>query len=297
MKGKKNISAAFLSIAAVSISLSMITGCSQENIFSDVGNILVSDIETTGKKAAVAGENDVKEEENYKELTLSKETKHFLIQYGEKEKPYINEFAIAVEKSYQDLYSIYHIDVKEQIKINIYSSLKELHRVIGGSGTDQWLTGRMFNHTIWMSSPIGGSGNYSYETQLYDIPKHELTHIFVQSMSGSERSHITRWFDEAIALHHGRILSQQLVDSGIKSKLKANEIPSFEDMETYYDAFLRDMGYVFAATIGDFLVETYGYNKIKTFIQNPTDYEGAFGVTKNELWEKWVGYLKEKYKS
>jgi hypothetical protein len=83
----------------------------------------------------------------------------------------------------------------------------------------------------------------------------------------------------------------------IKKGLENNTIPTFDDLDTREDfqAFFKKDGYQYSYTIVEAIVNIFGYDKLRNLVKTPDKIVDVFGITKNELQNKWIEYIRNNY--
>ena len=73
-----------------------------------------------------------------------------------------------------------------------------------------------------------------------------------------------------------------------------NNLPSLQEL-TYADtvSFGELGGYGISASIIDFLVEIYGFAKLKEFIIEPKNIQNIYKMSEKDLEISWLNYLKQ----
>lgn len=106
-----------------------------------------------------------------------------------------------------------------------------------------------------------------------------------------------RWLNEGIASFEAKDNNENWIRKTVKSGLDTAELPSFDDLATGndFETFFKRGGYQYSYTIVEFIISKFGYEKLIEFIKEPTEFEGVFGVTKEQLQDQWVNYIKDNY--
>lgn len=127
---------------------------------------------------------------------------------------------------------------------------------------------------------------------------HEFTHVVINKLAKSDTwpLDIPRWINEGMACYEGGSPGpESYMKSEMISRVLSDEIPSMEEMSSYGPDFVINGGYYFTLAAGEFLVDKYGFEKVRQFVLAPDDYKGAFGISEQELWNEFTEYLNYKY--
>ncbi len=82
----------------------------------------------------------------------------------------------------------------------------------------------------------------------------------------------------------------------LKNRVRAGNIPTFEELSTRdFTSFLQINGYEFSQEFVSFAVDECGYEVLSRMAGYPDDYDKAFGVSKEEVWQRWMLYLITNY--
>jgi hypothetical protein len=151
----------------------------------------------------------------------------------------------------------------EKIDIDIYDSKEEM-RQDGRSRS---------RYASWIAGIYDGKVRVISEKEdeepesLYIILTHEIIHLSVSEISNG---HCPYWLDEGLAVY----VSQDLPDeylSKLKEALKRDKILPFEVLENPLTADteegIRQLAYAEVANLTEYLIETYGWDKVKSIIQ------------------------------
>ncbi len=102
---------------------------------------------------------------------------------------------------------------------------------------------------------------------------------------------LPNWLNEGYAYYE----ADQLTDNqrkSIQSSLLNKTIPSWNELKEANTVQFGDMGgYGFSVTIIEFLVQTYGFDKLRQFILEPENVEKIYGVMELDLENMWLDYL------
>lgn len=150
----------------------------------------------------------------------------------------------------------------EKVHIDIYSSMEEM-RQEGRSKSRyaSWIAG-IYDGKIRLISEKEDKEPES----LYIILTHEITHLAIYDISQGSCPY---WLDEGMAVY----LSQELPDEYItqlKKAVQSEKILPLEVLENSLPANttenIRQLAYAEVLSITEYLIETYGWDKVKSII-------------------------------
>jgi len=188
------------------------------------------------------------------------------------------------------------------VDVLIYPDIESFHAAIGNTDTSSaadYTAAAAIGNTIYLTSPLNSGPVMTYEHLVTGSCAHELTHVIVNYMAKSDTwpLNIPRWINEGMACYEGGSpgAPESYMTSEMINRVLSDTIPSMEEMSSYGPDFTINGGYYFTLAAGKFLVENYGFEKVKQFILTPNDYEAAFGKTAQELWNEFTEYLNYNY--
>ena len=149
-----------------------------------------------------------------------------------------------------------------KVKIEIYPDLKAYHAAVGRPDAPDWSVGSVSGFGIKMVSPLNSGGVHTYEAML-QIITHEFTHVVERTLNPNMGTSL-RWLWEGTATYEAKQING--VSNTVKSKIQSNSIPSLKQLEGSSTEFGNLGGYQFSYTIAEYIIKTYGYNKLRALI-------------------------------
>lgn len=225
-------------------------------------------------------------------LDLYKESKHFIVHYTDADKACIDKVSEVLESSYNRITTTYNKKLDEKLTVEIYSEHKELRIALGFPNAPEWIRGGIGVGKILIASPLNPPPGSNYNN-VVNTAVHEFVHKVIDKIN----PYTPRWLNEGIASFEAKDNSENWIRKTVKSGLDADEIPTFDDLDTGsdFETFFKRNGYQFSYTMIEFIISEYGYEKLIEFIKSPTDFEGVFEVSKDQLHGQWVRYIKYNY--
>ncbi|MCJ7801475.1 MAG: hypothetical protein MUP82_03855, partial [Candidatus Marinimicrobia bacterium] len=158
-----------------------------------------------------------------------------------------------------------------------------------------WVVGADSKKELKMVSPLNPGPAHSYESLMQAIV-HEFAHTVVLNIREQGLIGIPNWLNEGYAYYEANQLTETQRQI-IHSELQKNSIPSWEQIIQANTSEFGDMGgYGLSASIIEFLVESYGFDKLKLYIIRPEDVKKIYSVSEKELEILWLEYLKKSIK-
>lgn len=220
-------------------------------------------------------------------MTLQKETEHFLLYSCKTEASYVEALSAALESFFEVCCDKLGYPASGRIMVRIYPSLKELHEAIGFPNAPDHLIAAGRIDGIHMASPahMGAASIISPER----VVQHELVHV----MTGNRYGPRPAWLTEGVASFMAGDISD--VKGQIAHRVRTDTIPSLVDLNTSYESFMASLGYPFSYTVIDYIVSTYGFDKLIALLEQPDDFSGVFGMDRDGFQDKWHAFVLANY--
>lgn len=208
----------------------------------------------------------------------------------DKDKEALNDLEKTLNKNFLELTDIMQTSFVAKIAVIIYPDIKEFHKAINIENAPDWVVGAAGKNELKMVSPLNPGNVHSYESLIKSIV-HELCHSVVINMREQGQVGLPKWLDEGFAFYYAKQLTEE-IKKDILSGTKQSEIPSWEFLNNVgMVKFGDNNGYVFSASIVEFLINNYGYDSIRKLILQPNDFKNIFGLPEFELEKNWRIYL------
>lgn len=194
-----------------------------------------------------------------------------------------------LNKNFLELTSIMETNFADKIAVIIYPDIKEFHKAINFEDAPDWVVGAARKNELKMVSPLNPGRVHDYGSLIKSIV-HELCHAVVINMQEQGQAGLPKWLDEGFAFYYAKQFTKENRDL-LKAANQA-DIPTWESLNNSTTAEFGDLnGYIFSASIVDFLISNYSYDSIRKLILQPNDYQTIFGSSELELERKYRAYL------
>lgn len=271
-----------LVITAAIVLVLLLTACNQTS--DTPATINSSPVSTTSSAPAVTITSN---SDGIEIATLL--TAHFDISSYDSDSTYLIELGNTLEDSYLRITTDLRTELSEKLPIYIYSDPASFHVAIGRPDASDYTVGTAGDGTIKMVSPIN-SRTHSYEEML-KVAVHEFAHIVVSQINPDYIS-IPIWLNEGVATYEAHQEPKQL---GV-SKYPTLKYPTLDELSAYDQSFSDLDGYSYSYTLVSFLVDEYGWEKIRALIDSYSDIEAILGVPENEFHALWTIYADQNFK-
>lgn len=235
---------------------------------------------------------NVSREKDYK-LNLKKETQHFIINYTEFDNRCIDKVCEVLENSYDRITNNFNQQLHEKLLIEIHPDHNQLHIALGFPNAPSWVRGGLGIGKIVIASPLNPPPDSQFDNVL-NTAVHEFVHIIVNKINDNT----PRWLNEGIACYEAKDNNENWIIRTVKNGLVNNDLPTFKDLDTGedFETFFNLNGYQYSYTIVESIIKLFGYNELCQLIKSPNSFVEIFGITEDELQDKWSDYIKENYR-
>ncbi|MEB8345134.1 peptidase MA family metallohydrolase [Flavobacteriaceae bacterium KMM 6898] len=230
--------------------------------------------------------------ENTSSLNLEFASEHFNFYSKEENVKVLENLSETLESNYSRITKDMQTSFNSKIDVFIYPDLKAFHSAISYPDAPDWVVGAASKNELKMVSPLKPGSVHTYESLMKAIV-HELAHTVVLNFRKQGLVGLPNWLNEGYAYYEAKQLTESQREI-IHSNLLKNAIPSWNELEKANTTQFGDMGgYVISTTIIEFLVESYGRDKLKQYIIEPESVEKIYNISKEGLENLWLQHLKQ----
>jgi len=230
--------------------------------------------------------------QNNDSLNLAKESRHFDFYSTNGDIKVLDSLAITLENNYSRITNHLGIQTDKKINVKVFPNVKAFHAAINLPDAPDWVVGTWYADGIMMVSPLNPGSSHTYES-LMQVIVHEFVHMAVYFALGEKMTELPKWLSEGYAQYEAGQVNEYIRKS-VKSGLLEKAPPTWTQLDTAsYIEFGNMNGYGLSVTIVEFLVVTYGIDKLVLLIKEPENIEIIYGLPKDTLEKQWIHYLKE----
>ena len=230
--------------------------------------------------------------ENTSSLNLEFESKHFNFYSKKADASVLENLSKSLENNYLKITENMKTSFESKIDVFIYPNIKSFHSAINVPDAPDWVVGAASKNELKMVSPLNPGTQHTYESLMKAIV-HELTHTIVLNFRKQGLVGLPNWLNEGYAYYEANQLNEAQREL-VLSQLLDNKIPSWSELEKANNYQFGDMnGYPISATIIEYLVESYGLDKLKQFIIRPENVKNIYNLSKEDLEVLWFKNLKQ----
>lgn len=220
-------------------------------------------------------------------LAQNYKTEHFLFYSTERDCGVLNELAGTLEKDYSRITADLACSPPNRTEVRVYPDIDTFHRAVGSPDAPDWAIACVKSGKIHMVTP-GNPGPVHNYTSVVNSVNHEFTHIVER---GLNPGHLPTWLNEGVALYEGKNAGDYY--QTISEDIAANRVPSLEALGTR-ESFSANKGEEWSAAMVEFIVDRFGREKLVQLIRNPENTMEALGLSQEELYTRWISYVKDR---
>ncbi len=229
--------------------------------------------------------------QNYDSLNLAKESQHFNFYSSPGDIKVLDSLAKTLENNYVRITNHLGKQIDKKINVKVYPTLKAFHIAIHYPDSPDWVVGSSNGKELMMVSPLNPGSVHTYES-LLQVIVHEFVHIAVAYARDNNIPGSSRWLNEGYAQYEAGQVNDAVRKSA-ESSVTTKAPPGWTQLDSLpVMEFGNINGYALSATIVEFLVLTYGMDKLVLLIKEPENIESIYGLSKDSLEKQWIGYLK-----
>lgn len=229
--------------------------------------------------------------ENTSSLNLEFESKHFNFYSRETDTSVLKNLSKSLESNYLRITEDMKTNFESKIDVFIYPNIKSFHSAINVPDAPDWVVGAASKNELKMVSPLNPGSQHTYESLMKAIV-HELTHTVVLNFRKQGLVGLPNWLNEGYAYYEAKQLDESQREI-VYAQVINNTLPTWNELEKANSYQFGDLnGYPISATIIEFLVKSYGLDKLKQFIIEPENVENIYKMSKKDLENLWLKHLK-----
>lgn len=230
--------------------------------------------------------------QNIDSLNLAKESQHFIFYSTHGDIKVLDSLAITLENNYSRITNHLGIQIDKKINVKVFPNVKSFHAAIHYPDAPDWVVGSCIGDELLMVSPLNPGSVHTYES-LMQVIVHEFVHIAVYYAVGDKVvTGLPKWLNEGYAQYEAGQVNEH-IRKLVESSLIEKAPPTWKQLDAASAMEFGSMnGYGLSVTIVEFLVVTYGIDKLISLIKEPENIETIYGLPENTLEKQWIQYLK-----
>jgi len=229
--------------------------------------------------------------QNTDSLILAKGSRHFSFYSTPGDIKVLDSLAVILENNYSRITNHLGIQIEKKINVKVFPDVRSLHVAINYPDAPDWVVGSCNGEDLMMVSPLNPGSVHTYAS-LMQVIVHEFVHIAVSYARGDKGwTVLPRWLSEGYAQYEAGQIND-FIRKSVKSGLADKTPPSWAQLDKASVMEFGNMnGYGLSVTIVEFLVVTYGFEKLVLLIKEPENIETIYGLSKDKLEKQWIQYV------
>jgi hypothetical protein len=225
-------------------------------------------------------------------MNLQKTSQHFELYSSEADRKALDDIVKALEDNYCRLTGLLQAQFKNRIKVYVYPDVKTFHDAMYMPKAPDWIVGAAGMNELKMVSPLNPGSAHSYASLIQAIV-HEFTHSVVLNARGERGlAGLPKWLNEGFAFYEAHQMTDDMRGT-VRTYLSEKVPPKWIQLDTASVVEFGNMdGYAYATLIIEFLVNTYGFEKLQRLIMAPEKMAAIYGLSNVDLEKQWIQYLK-----
>ncbi len=224
-------------------------------------------------------------------LRLEKSTEHFNLFSTTKDSIVLDTLALVLENNYAKITGHLGITLDKKTTVKVFPDLTSFHKAINTPEAPDWVVGSCMNNELLMVSPLNPGSVHTFSS-LLQVIVHEFAHLAVfYALDEKGISTLPQWLSEGFAQYEAGQINdhiKRIVVSGFKKTAP----PTWEQLSSASMLEFGQMnGYAISVTIVEFLVNTYGMEKLVALLKAPEHIETIYGLSQENLEKQWIQYL------
>lgn len=226
-------------------------------------------------------------------LSFVKESMHFNFYSAKNDINVLDSLAIILENNYTRITKRLGIQIDKKIDVRIFPDIKSYHVATNQPDAPDWVVGTMTEEGIMMVSPLNPGSIHTHQS-LMQVVVHEFVHFAVYYACGEKGiKRLPRWLNEGYAQYEAGQINK-VVRRSAKSSMIKEVPPTLTQLDTVSAMEFGYMnGYALSVSAVEFMIDTYGIDKLVLLIKEPENPEIIYGLSKDALEKQWIEYVKE----
>jgi len=213
------------------------------------------------------------------------ETTNFIFA-GNGTKAFIESLSSSLESNYPRISKDIGFEFTHKQMVYVHASLEALHSALGYEDGPKWMTSGWFWEIIHIA-PEEVFENSS-------VSKSSL-HVLVQLMLHNVNKNAPFWLKNGISVYEAGWKSYNQIKAAM-IQIK-NDIDLFKvySLSTNLDLFEKQKGFEISQSVIEYIIETFGNDKLRDYLRDPENVSGIFKCTHATFWQNWINFIHKKY--
>jgi hypothetical protein len=103
------------------------------------------------------------------------------------------------------------------------------------------------------------------------------------------------WIKNGISVYEARWKSYSQMKAAMIQIQNDINLFKVHSLSTNLDLFEKQKGFEISQSVIEYIVETFGNDKLRVFLRDPENIFGIFKCTHTEFWQNWINFVHKKY--
>jgi hypothetical protein len=228
--------------------------------------------------------------DNASSLKFQLASQHFDFYSDPGDREVLSDLATTLEANYSRITEHMQTQFTEKIRVYVYPTLESFHNAIFLPNAPDWVVGVAGRNELKIVSPRNPGTAHTYNSLMQAVV-HELTHTVVLNIREQGHVGLPKWLNEGYAFYEASQMTENM-RKVVKENSAKGSLPSWNQLDQAGTVEFGDMdGYAYSTTIIEFLIHSYGRDKLRKLILAPEKMREIYGASSEELEKMWIKYL------
>lgn len=213
------------------------------------------------------------------------QTNHFAF-YGANKPEYIAHLSKGLDDVYRAFESKYNISLRYKQEVFLHKSKQKLHSALGVHSGPHWLRAGWQWRILHMAP----------EEEFHDIDARKiLHHVLFQRLLFDINPQMPVWLSQGLSTYESKWIPKERLVQSLKHELETLQERSLSSTSSHFELFKDQHGYELGYAFVDYVITTYGVDKMNEIMRNPFDMYQLLQISEQEFMKEWIEYIKERY--
>lgn len=226
-------------------------------------------------------------------LPLYKETNRYIVYCMSSDQKNADIMIEKGEAFIEELSNDFKHTYSKKMNLYIYPDLVSFHKAINSPNAPDWVIGCHGGNISKIVSPSNPGPVHSYESILLSERSGLVTAYIYDKYSNNDS--IPRWLHQGVALYKAGFYSPEKVTLDLTHDIA--KLPSLEQLESIKKednalTFSKVNGFYVSFSLVEFIIQKWGWESVLNLLENYSNFEKVFGLSKKEFQEQWLEFLR-----
>ncbi|MFA5006582.1 MAG: BlaI/MecI/CopY family transcriptional regulator [Candidatus Izemoplasmatales bacterium] len=198
----------------------------------------------------------------------------------------LKDFASFLEDRTDRIENRYAFKMDERQEIIMYRTKARMHSALGLADAPEWL------RAAWVWDIIHLAPEDSFDDIQF---KAAALFVWMQRVIFSVNSSAPYWLSQGIAAFESDLINPSRLAKTMESLLPTLRQDAVLNLGNHYELFRLQGGYELTTTAVQFIVRTFGWDRLVEFVKHPDAYEELFHLSQDDFWHEWFKQVDTEY--